>query len=124
MTIFDYISDILHTKKKNLLVTEEEETEFQPFILNRWLSMYSPAVAETCNTINKYLSIFNTKKELYIFFHALFNKQPAKRINYFKRKKIEKDAEAKNVDLFAKSMELSQREVIDYIYTLEALQNK
>jgi hypothetical protein len=121
MIIFDYINDILHTKKKNLLTTEEEETEFQPFILNRWLSMYSPAAAKTSNILNKYLSIFNTKKELYILFHALFDKQPSRRINYFKRKKTETTTSDDHIDLIAKNMEISQRETKDYIFLLDQM---
>jgi len=121
MIIFDYINDILHTKKKTLLTTEEEEAEFQPFILNRWLSMYSPAIAKTCNILNKYLSIFNTKKELYILFHALFDKQPSRRINYFKRKKTESTVSDNHTDLIAKNMEISQREIKNYIFLLDQM---
>ena len=118
MTIFDYISDILFTKKKNLLNTVDEESEFTPFLVNRWLSMYSTSVAQDCNIINKYLSIFESKKDLYSLFHAVFTKHPSRKINYFKRKKSEKTEDDELVQRIAASKELSQREIKEYLNTL------
>lgn len=118
MTIFDYISDILFTKKKNLLNTVDEESEFTPFLVNRWLSMYSTSVAQDCNIINKYLSIFDSKKELYSLFHAVFLKHPSRKINYFKRTKSEKTEDNGLVQRIAASKELSQREIKEYLNTL------
>jgi hypothetical protein len=118
MTIFDYISDILFTKKKNLLNTVDEESEFTPFLVNRWLSMYSTSVAQDCNIINKYLSIFDSKKELYSLFHAVFLKHPSRKINYFKRTKSEKTEDDGLVQRIAASKELSQREIKEYLNTL------
>ena len=118
MTIFDYISDILFTKKKNLLNTVDEESEFTPFLVNRWLSMYSTSVAQDCNIINKYLSIFDSKKELYSLFHAVFFKHPSRKINYFKRTKSEKTEDDGLVQRIAASKELSQREIKEYLNTL------
>ena len=118
MTIFDYISDILFTKKKNLLNAVDEESEFTPFLVNRWLSMYSTSVAQDCNIINKYLSIFDSKKDLYSLFHAVFMKCPSRKINYFKRAKSEKTEDDVMVQKIAASKELSQREIKDYLNTL------
>ena len=118
MTIFDYISDILFTKKKNLLNTVDEESEFTPFLVNRWLSMYSAGVAQDCNIINKYLSILDSKKDLYSLFHAVFIKQPSRKINYFKRTKSEKTEDDELIQRIATSKELSQREIKEYLNTL------
>ena len=63
MTIFDFISNIAYTKNKNCLNTVDEESEFQPFLVNRWLSMYSPSMAKLSNTLNKYIGIFESKKD-------------------------------------------------------------
>ena len=62
MTIFDFISSVLFTKKRNCLSTIDEENEFSPYMLNRWCSMYSPTVATFSNILNKYLGIFENKK--------------------------------------------------------------
>lgn len=118
MTVFDYISDILFTKKKNLKTVEDEQ-EFVPFLVNRWVSMYSKETVKMCNTLNKYLGVFDSKKDLYSLFMASFNKVPNKRITYFKKQKTEKSELDENIKLLARSKELSQREIIQYLETLQ-----
>lgn len=118
MTIFDFISDIIFLKKKNCLVTVDDETAFTPFLVNRWLSMYSAPVAKISNILNKYLGVFESKSELYSLFVALYPKLPNKKINYFKRKKEEVKEKDNVIPLLAKSYELSQREINEYINTL------
>ena len=39
MTIFDWINQMLVTKKHWDEFTEDEQKKFSPFIINRWLSM-------------------------------------------------------------------------------------
>jgi len=117
MTIFDYISSILFTKKK-ISTTIDAETEFVPFLVNRWLSMYSSPCAKIANTINRYLSTLN-KLEIYNLCVACFDRQPNKKINYFKRsreddKKINEDI----VKKIASAKELSIREVKEYFKLL------
>jgi len=122
MTIFDVIKDILFTKKQTCFNTVDEEGDFIPFLVNRWLSMYSSQVALTSNIINKYLGVFDNKKDLYSLFMALFPKVPAKKINYIKKIKENKDdKELDTVSLIAKNKELSQREILDYISKLNYL---
>ena len=118
MTIFDFISDILFYKKKNCLGTIDDETTFTPYLVNRWLSMYSISAAKISNVLNKYLGTFESKHELYSLFLALYPKLPNKKINYFKRKKEEIKETNHAIPMLAKTYELSQREVTDYINTL------
>jgi hypothetical protein len=118
MTIFDFISDIIFYKKKNCLATVDDESSFTPYLVNRWLSMYSTQVAKTSNILNKYLGIFESKAELYSLFVALIPKSPNKKINYFKRKKEEVKETNQSIPLLAKTYELSQREISDYLNTL------
>jgi hypothetical protein len=118
MTIFDFISDIIFYKKKNCLATVDDESSFTPYLVNRWLSMYSTQVAKTSNILNKYLGIFESKAELYSLFVALIPKSPNKKINYFKRKKEEVKEVNQSIPLLAKTYELSQREIGDYLNTL------
>jgi len=118
MTIFDFISDIIFYKKKNCLATVDDESSFTPYLVNRWLSMYSTHVAKTSNILNKYLGIFESKAELYSLFVALIPKSPNKKINYFKRKKEEVKEVNQSIPLLAKTYELSQREISDYLNTL------
>jgi len=120
MTIFDHISGILFYKKK-IVTNVEEENEFSPYLVNRWISMYSPALATVCNTINKYLQVFDSKKDLYNLFLSTFPKVQNKKITYFKRKKEEEVDDTNNIELIAKYRELSKREVLDNIQTLKML---
>ena len=119
MTVFDYISDILFTKKKNSLTTVDQESEFQPFILNRWLSMYSPDTAKVSNILNKYLSVFESKKDLYSFFVALFPKVPYKKISYFKKNKDKQEKfDDEIITKISNNKEISKREIYSYLEVL------
>jgi hypothetical protein len=124
MTIFDFISSTLFTKKKNCLTSVDEEGEFSPFMLNRWCSMYSPSVATFSNIINKYLGIFDEKKELYSLFVAVMPKVSSRRISYIKKTKDDKKKEENNdIKMIASNLELSQREINHYIAFKENLSN-
>jgi hypothetical protein len=115
MTIFDIIGDILFTKKRNTLTSVDQESEFQPYIVNRWLSMHSPSVAKHSNIINKYLSVFDNKRDLYTLFIAVFPKSPFKKISYIKKIKANKEEQDENIKPLAKNLELSEREITQYI---------
>ena len=115
MTIFDIIGDILFTKKGNCLLTVDQESEFQPYIVNRWLSMYSPHIARHSNILNKYLGIFDNKKDLYNLFMSVFPRVSYKKISYIKKNKEKKKEQDENIPLLAKSLELSEREITEYI---------
>ena len=114
MTIFDFINDVLFTKK-NTMQSLDDESTFSPYMLNRWISMYSPEMAQDCNIINKYLGAFENKKDLFNLFIATFKKVPFKRINYIKKYKEEKKEECEQLNLLAKSYELSKREIKQYL---------
>lgn len=123
MTIFDFISSTLFTKKETCLNSVDEEGEFSPYMLNRWCSMYSSQVALYSNILNKYLSVFENKKDLYHLFLAVLPKVSAKRINYIKKAKEEKKQEDENISLLAKNIELSEREIKQLIALQEFLHN-
>jgi len=114
MTIFDIINDILFTKK-GILQTIDQESEFQPYMVNRWLSMYSPFVAKHSNIIGKYLSVFDNKKDLYNLFKAVFPKVSYKKISYIKKVKENKQEEDENIKLVARNLEMSEREIKEYV---------
>ena len=114
MTIFDIIGDILFNKK-GILQTVDQESEFQPYIVNRWLSMYSPLIAKHANILNKYQGIFDNKKDLYNLFLAVFPKVPFKKISYIKKVKEKKEEQDENIKVVARNLELSEREINQYI---------
>jgi len=117
MTIFDYISSILFNKNKLTAATIDTENEFVPYLVNRWISMYSPSCAKLSNEINRYLSILS-KTELYSLSMSLFGRVPNKKINYFKRQKDEEKASEDLIKKVAIARELSSREIKEYFKLL------
>jgi len=121
MNIFDLIQDVLRDKKGDVFEDIEQEKEFSPYLLQRWLSMYSPSFAILLNeTVNCYWKAFETKQEWYKYFIAIVPKSSFKRIQYIKKEK--KEAKKKGVDeeyiqYLSERLELSQREIKDYIET-------
>jgi len=122
MTIFDIIASILFDKRKDRLSSMSDESVFAPFIVNRWLSMYSPTVALKCNIVNKYLTVFENKIDLFNLFVGVFPRVKPKRINYFKKPKndnINKDEDRLNA--IAKNYQVSKREILENIDLLQQL---
>ena len=117
-TIFDFLNDILFSKKKEAFRSVDDNKAFSPFLLNRWISMYSPGMALVVNNIGKYISLFDDKVDLYNFFVAVIPKMPRKNINYIK--KIKDNVKTKNdesdfVALLSKKHEISKREIKEYL---------
>lgn len=114
-TIFNYIDSVLFTKQK-LNKLNEDETEFNLYMLNRWCTMYSPDVAQIINeTTNKYKEVFLLKQEQYNFAFNILPKVKKKRINYIKKIKQEEKKEDEDITTISKSLELSKREIKEYI---------
>ena len=116
MTIFDILNDILFTKKGNLLKNVDEESSFNNYMVNRWVSMYSPSLAIVINSTSNWLwSVFETKQDYYKFINTIIPRVSRKRIHYIKKVKPEdKPKEIENIQLLAKILELSQREIKSY----------
>lgn len=116
MTIFNYINDILFKKKGQYLTNIDDESSFNLYMVNRWISMYSPGIANIVNlTTNKYFSIFSTNKESYNFLIKMTPKVSPRRIQYIKRISKKKQPNNDAVQQLANNLELSQREVKYYI---------
>lgn len=118
MSIFSFITDILTNKKGTLLDNIDSEPEYNQYMINRWLSMYSPKVAVIINeTVNRLYPIFNTKKEGYKFLVSVLPRQKPYRINYIKKQKSEKSDDERVIEMLSKNLELSKREIRYYIDT-------
>lgn len=119
MTIFDHLYSILFTKKGDNLKNVDDESTFLPFMVNRWVSMHSPAMAKIINdTTNRYSKHFDlfSKREYNAYYHSTLPQCRFKRIAYIKKSKKETDEdEDKKVELIAKSQELSQREIRELV---------
>lgn len=123
MTIFDFITSVLFTKEKTCLTSVDEESNFSPYMLNRWCSMYSKTTATFSNILNRYLGVFEDKKDLYSLFVAVMPKVSSKRISYIKKVKEDKKEESTDIAMLANNLELSKREINQYIAFSETLSN-
>lgn len=123
MTIFDIIGSIL-VNKKQVELNLDNENEFNLYMTNRWLSMYSPTLAGLINdTVNKWWNIFDTKQEQYDFLYHLMPKCRFKRISYIKKNKKETTKDTEDYSqLTANHMCISTRELRMYQQQLQQLQ--
>jgi len=114
-TIFNYIDSVLFTKQK-LNKLNEDETQFNFYMLNRWCSMYSTDMAHIINeTTNRQKELFTLKQDQYNYIFNILPKVKKKRINYIKKIKSEEVKEDVNISIIAKNLEISEREVKEYI---------
>lgn len=110
-TIFTFLDSILFDKQLNNRI-KYEEAPYNPYMANRWASMYSTDVAEIVNeTTNRYWAQIPLKEDHYKFLLYLLPKQKRKKISYIKKTKEEKSTETSNSSLIAKNLELSTREI-------------
>lgn len=122
-TIFNFIDSVLFNKKK-LNTINEGETQFNYYMVARWCSMYSPDIIEILNeTSNIYAKSFTTKQEQYEFLLNILPKVKKKKIKYLKKNKEEKKEDNVNSKFIAKNLELSEREILEYIDFLNNLNN-
>lgn len=118
MTIFDFLSSILFTKNKIAISTIDSENEFSPFLVNRWISMYSSSCAKNSNILNKFTGCLS-KAEFYSLCIAVFDKVANKKINYFKKKRDEEKNNKEDLILkISAAKELSTREIKEYFKLL------
>jgi hypothetical protein len=116
--LFSYLDWILKKNRKDL----DHENLPYPFIVNRWLSMADPNIAQIVNaTTNRWINVDGIAKDslsLAKFMRTILPKS-LKRVLYIKKPISEKD----NVDFsnYAKSMQLSKREIEIYEKTLAEL---
>ena len=56
--MFNYLNDILFNKKGNELSNVDDEQNYNMFMINRWISMYSPDVCNDENSTVNWLHSF------------------------------------------------------------------
>jgi hypothetical protein len=85
--------------------------------------MYSPPTAAVSNVLNKYLGVFESKQDLYSLFVAVMPRVSSRRIAYIKKIKEEKKEENSDIEMVASNLELSEREINQYIAFKQTLIN-
>jgi len=105
-------------RKKAEYLDSEGEQAFVPFLINRWLTMYSKdTVSFTNETLNKYCGIFDTdKQKTFRLYYNLIPRLKFKRISYIKKKKKDKDKldETDQLKMIARNKHISVRELEMY----------
>lgn len=110
MTIFDYLNSILYTKRK-IELNCDEESQFNSFMCNRWISFYSPELCSFINeTGNKHVTLFQSKQEQFDYYFNLLPTLKFKKINYIKKVKKEEEKEETLVPEF-----ISKKEYLEYV---------
>ena len=120
MTLFDVLSDVMFLKRGDQFQTVENETEVAPYMLNRWISMYSPKCAVLVNeTNNRLWSVFQNKRDWYRFNLTLIPRNRFAKIEYIKKAAKEKSTTKSDDEqiyrILAKNLEISVREVKSYV---------
>lgn len=111
--LFDTLNWILKKDKKEPVSILESN-----FILNRWLSMVTPEIAQIINITGNRWNKNTTNFSMAKFYKSILPKN-SDQIFYIKRKKEEKEME--NIKEMANSFELSRKELIFFENTLEDL---
>jgi hypothetical protein len=113
--MFPYLNDILFDKKGDKLSNVDNEQEYNIYMINRWVSMYTPDVCNVVNsTVNWLYPIFERKADHYSFLLNLLPKCRRKFIPYIKKAREsdnKRDPEEIDIKLLCKNLELSEREV-------------
>jgi hypothetical protein len=112
MNIFESLDEVLFTKENKELDTDAEQ-QYQPYMINRWISMYSPALAIAVNsTSNMLWPLYKEDKQLhYKLMQTVLPCAKKKHINYIKKTKQNEEDNAELIRQLAERLELSEREI-------------
>ena len=112
MTIFNWINEILVSKKHWNDFTEDEQKKFSPFIINRWLSMDKDFL-EIVNFFQKYSIGTLEPREVYKWYCDMLPR--GKRFNKYIKGKRDKKYNTELIDIMVRHFECSKSQVKDYL---------
>ena len=119
MGLFDFINDILYKKHGNCLDKKENESELNPYMMQRWLSMHSKDNVRILNaTTNSVHNGVADKQQWYKLFLGVLPKCKFKRFRYIKKTKTpptKATGEDAAIKMIAKFHKMSEREVRMYV---------
>ena len=107
MTIFDWINQMLVTKKHWDEFTVDEQKKFSPFIINRWLSMDKDFI-EIVNVFQKYAIGTLHPREVYKWYCDILPK--GKRFNKYIKGKKDKKYDPELINVLVTYLECSKLE--------------
>ena len=112
MTILDWIKNILVHKSKWKTFSETDQKSFNPFIVNRWLSMDKDFI-EIVNIFQKYCFGVIENRYIYKWYRDALPK--GKRYNKYIKNKKQKSHKSWVVDIIKTHFEVSSLSAIEYI---------
>ena len=112
MTIFNWINEILVSKKHWNDFTEDEQKKFRPFIINRWLSMDKEFI-EIVNYFQKYAIGTLEPREVYKWYCDILPR--GKRFNKYIKGKRDKKYDKELVDIITNHFECSKLQTQEYL---------
>ena len=112
MTIFNWINEILVSKKHWNDFTKDEQKKFSPFIINRWLSM-EPEFIEIVNYFQKLAIGTLEPREVYKWYCDMLPK--GKRFNKYIKGKKEKKYDKELIDIIASHFECSKLQTQEHL---------
>jgi len=112
MTIFDWINQMLVTKKHWNEFTEDEQKKFSPFIINRWLSM-DPDFIEIVNYFQKYAIGTLKPREVYKWYCDILPR--GKRFNKYIKGKASKKYDKELIQIISRYYECSSLQTKEYL---------
>jgi hypothetical protein len=108
MTLFDWINEITYHKRPWITFTDEDKTEFNTYMINRFISMNSNYI-DIVNLIQRYPDC--PKRKVYQFYCDLLPKQKA----FFKYIKASAKDDPETIKAIAEYYQCSTREAKEYI---------
>lgn len=113
--MFEHLNDILFHKRGDKLDNVDHETDYNPYMINRWVSMYSDEACHVVNnTVNWLYATFDTKTQHYNFLQRVLPAYRQRYIQYIKKHKppvTPATDDEQNVVLLSRNLELSETEV-------------
>ena len=115
MTLFNWLNQILFYKKRWDTFTTTDQKVFQPYMVNRFLSMNEEYV-EIVNYFQKYSIGLLESKEIYKWYCAVLPKR--KQWNKYIKGKVKEKYESWAIDIVKQYYEISEKECIDCLELL------
>tara|TARA_R110000822_G_scaffold38256_3_gene106264 strand:+ start:914 stop:1348 length:435 start_codon:yes stop_codon:yes gene_type:complete len=112
MKLFDWLKEVNLNKRDWDTFTESDQKTFQPYMINRFLSM-DDSLVEIVNYFQKYSLSLLKPKIVYKFYAALIPKN--KRFHRYIKSKTKSQYEGWLVDLFNKHFQQSSKQTEEYL---------
>jgi len=106
MTVFDYLKDIVVTKRGDLSLQE-----YSPYMINRWLSFMNPQFSSLLNECNRQQLLEDKALHYKTVIALVPRRKHLPRFSYIKKVQEKKTEEDKRIEAMAQSLEISKREI-------------